>query len=596
MLRPISPQRLEALRKSARASARSVPGWMFAAVGVAWTAATFSPNRRQMDEFPAAPWLAAVVAGYALLWWLARPLLGKSDAPPSRARVAALLVAVFGFECVFRLPALWLFQAAQVGLLCTALLLASGIISAYVVGRWSPVVLAVMAAPSALYLAGLPLADLIVYEPTLRRTVVAIACLLFLASLAPLLLTSIEIERKDAAYKDELDRRRREAESATAAKSTFIAVVSHELRTPISAILAAASQLERVIADPAAKSNARMISDAGDMMRTLLNDLLDTAKLEAGRMSVEEIPFDLRQLILDQVRLWRAEARKKGVRLRLRGSRDVPLAVRSDPTRLRQILNNLLSNALKFTEVGSVGLEISQFEAAGGRRGLRLDVVDTGTGMTEAQVAGLFQAFSQADASIARTHGGTGLGLSISLQLAHLMGGDITVTSSVGQGSCFSLALEVAEADRPTAEVTDASSSEFSELAGLSVLVVDDHEINRRAMNLLLDPLGFSITTATSGSDALRVLRQERFDLVFMDVHMPGLGGREATKRLRSEAGPNRNTPVIAVTGAVEQSDIDACAKAGMTGWVAKPIGAQELYAEISRQLSASGAARIVAA
>lgn len=586
-MRPFTIDELAAWRKSARATTSSIPGWALGAVFVAWVTSSFNGFPVVLREFPVAAWCAAVFFAYAVQWWLGRPFVRQSDVLPSRGRAHALLAAGFTSECIFRLPSLWLFPTGQVGMLCAALLLGAGIVGAYVVGRWSPKILVVTAAPSALYLAGIPLFDLIQGGATVRHVVVLIACLLFLAALLPLLLTSIETEREERKQREELERRRHEAESATAAKSTFVAVVSHELRTPISAILAGATELERTAKEPAGRSNARMILDAGAMMRTLLNDLLDAAKLEAGRMSVEEVAFDLRQLIADQMRLWRAEARNKGLRLRLAGAHSAPRMMLGDPTRLRQILSNLLSNALKFTEEGSVGLNISRDDLGDGRCELLLEVVDTGKGMTEVQVEGLFTPFAQAEASIARTHGGTGLGLAISRDLARLMGGEISVSSRVGHGSRFTLRLKLSESEVIGAPAAEELSTAPRDFEGMSVLVVDDHEINRRAITLMLEPLALSVSTATSGAEALRLLAQHPFDLVLMDVYMPELSGHDATRALRAVAGPNQATPVIAVTGATTDADIKNCLAAGMNGSVAKPIDASELYSEIARLTAA---------
>ncbi len=391
--------------------------------------------------------------------------------------------------------------------------------------------------------------------------------------------------KAERAARADAERRRAEAESAVAAKSAFVAMVSHELRTPISAILAGATELER-ISGGVGRSHARLISDAGSMMRTLLNDLLDLAKLDAGRMTVENLAYDFRALMADQMRFWRAESLKKGVPLRLTGARAAPGWVQGDPMRLRQILNNLMSNALKFTEAGSVTVSIAAAPLAEDRTRLDISVTDTGSGMTEAQVARLFQPFAQADASVARTHGGTGLGLVISRQLARKMDGDIAVETRHGQGSCFTVSLVVGAAQAVVADEDEAQGPQAP--SAMSVLVVDDHDINRRAISLMLEPLSAEVTVVASGREALAALALRPFDVVLMDVQMPDMDGREAVRRLRVGGGPNQATPVIAVTGATEASDVQACLAAGMTDWVAKPIDAGQLYNALARQLGES--------
>lgn len=390
------------------------------------------------------------------------------------------------------------------------------------------------------------------------------------------------VRNAEKAARADAERRRAEAESAVAAKSAFVAMVSHELRTPISAILAGATELER-ISGGVGRSHARLIADAGGMMRTLLNDLLDLAKLDAGRMTVESTAYDFRALMADQLRFWRAEAMKQGLTLRLAGARAAPGWVEGDPMRLRQILNNLLSNALKFTHDGSVTVSIAAAALPDGRTRLDIQVADTGAGMTEAQMDRLFQPFAQADESVARTHGGTGLGLVISRQLARMMEGDVTVASTPGEGSRFTVSITVSQAEAPAAPVvTDEAPAPA---AAMSVLVVDDHEINRRAIFLMLEPLGAEVSLASSGVDALQMLAVRPFDVVLMDVHMPELDGHETTRRLRAGGGPNASTPVIAVTGATEPADVQACLAAGMSDWVSKPIDAGQLYNALARQL-----------
>ncbi|MDZ4052194.1 MAG: response regulator [Phenylobacterium sp.] len=383
---------------------------------------------------------------------------------------------------------------------------------------------------------------------------------------------------KERAASLESERRRREAEDAVAAKSAFVAAVSHELRTPISAILAGAGELRRTL-DGKDALRADLIVEAGGMMRTLLNDLLDQAKLDAGRMSVESLPFDLRRLLAQQMLFWRAEARRKGLRLRLSGARVCPRWVQGDPTRLRQILNNLLSNALKFTEHGSVTLTIT----ADAGHALTLSVKDTGPGLDASALETLFAPFQQARPDVARTHGGTGLGLAISRDLARLMGGDLTAASDPEGGARFTLSVDLPAA-APPGPVQEAPAG--GDLPPLHVLVVDDHDINRRAVGLMLQDLDIRLTEASSGFEALGLLEAQPFDLVLMDCHMPGMDGLSVTRELRRRSGPNQHTPVIAVTGAGEPAHIAAFHEAGMSDHVLKPIEAAKLIGAMGRALS----------
>jgi signal transduction histidine kinase/CheY-like chemotaxis protein len=376
---------------------------------------------------------------------------------------------------------------------------------------------------------------------------------------------------------------KRKAEAATEAKSQFIALVSHELRTPLSGILASASHLAGSAAGEGVREEARLISDSSRMMRTLLDDLLDFSKLEAGRMSVETIAFDLRLLIGDTLRFWRAEARSKGLRLRLEGAHQVPAWAEGDPTRLRQIVNNLFSNAVKFTDAGSVTLALAWQEAAGGGGELCLAVRDTGRGMDAEQLARLFQPYDQLSSSTARTHGGTGLGLAISRELALAMGGDLGAVSEPGCGATFTLRLKLGRAQAPAQAPSAAEEAVPSELR---CLVVDDHPVNRRAMELLLGPAAREVVCVESAEAALEVLDRRVFDIVFMDLNLPGMDGREITRRVRAGAGVNQATPIVALTGSVREEDVRSCREAGMNAFVGKPVEAAQLYAAIGQALA----------
>ncbi len=391
----------------------------------------------------------------------------------------------------------------------------------------------------------------------------------------------------EAAAKDEAERRRHEAEEAVAAKSAFVAMISHELRTPISAILAGAARLHSDVPDATSKTHAQLIGDAGAMMRTLLNDLLDLSRLDAGRMAVDHSPFDLRQSIADTLRLWRPDAHKKGLRLRVEGAAHLPRWVAGDSMRLRQVLNNLLSNAIKFTERGAVTVRLSAREL-GDHLVFEAIVADTGPGLTEAQLSRLFTPFDQLASNVGRQHGGSGLGLVISRELARLMGGDLTVASKPGKGSRFRMEIQLEADEAPAAPVGAAI------LEDARVLVVDDHVVNRRAIELVLQSFGIQPTLAESGERALELLRSEVFDVMLMDVYMPGMDGRDATRHLRATDGPNRDIPVIAVTASATPKDWEACHAAGMNAHVAKPIDPSQLHAAMGEVLS-SRAARAAA-
>ena len=499
----------------------------------------------------------------------------------------ALNLIVFG-----SLSMIWPFASGPWGVANGAFLLAGAMLNSVLTTQASVAAFRASIIPLVLYTAGLPVVSIYIKADPGIVIGLAIGGALLVFSVVKLWHEAHRIRIAEQVARADAERRRNEAEAAVEAKSAFVAMVSHELRTPISAILAGAAELER-ISGGVGRSHARLISDAGAMMRTLLNDLLDLAKLDAGRMSVECVSFDFRALMADQMRFWRAEAMKKNVALRLTGARSAPGWVCGDPTRLRQVLNNLLSNALKFTDEGSVTVSLDACHTDAGSETLVIAVTDTGSGMTPEQLERLFQPFEQADLSVARTHGGTGLGLVISRELVRMMGGEIAVESVRGEGSTFIATLVALPAEGPHAE---AAESPIECPRAMKILIVDDHDINRRAISLMLEPLSAEVALATCGAEALEQLAVAAFDVVLMDVNMPDMNGREAVERLRASGGLNSSTPVIAVTGATEPSDIHACLAAGMNDWVSKPIDAGQLYNALARQLGETEDSEVVAA
>jgi signal transduction histidine kinase/CheY-like chemotaxis protein len=494
------------------------------------------------------------------------------------APLLAVNAAVFG---AVSLPATYAGDLAMLG--CAGFALAGCILLAVTTTQGSRLALAASLAPYVVYAAGLPFVAhaLGASASGIVNLALSICAVVFLS-----LVVWLQSERSllgEARALAEAERRRAEAEAATAAKSAFVATVSHELRTPISAILAGAEAC-RAGAQGAARRQAELILDAAGMMRVLLNDLLDLAKIEAGRLSVEQIPFDLRKLLAQTAWFWRSDAQARGLRLSIEGARQAPPWVLGDPTRLRQILNNLLSNAAKFTEDGTITLRIAPGVGDGD---WVFSVIDEGPGISPDQAETLFQAFEQGASSRARTHGGTGLGLAISRDLARLMGGELGVQSELGHGATFSLHCPLPAAAAASAQPVQEP---VQDLSRLRILVADDHEINRRALTLMLEAVGGEVLLADSGAGALEALAAQEFDLVLMDLNLGDMSGLEVIRGLRGGPGRNRATPVIAVTGAVEAQTIAACLAAGMTDVVAKPIQAHELLDAMARAVAGAAA------
>jgi CheY-like chemotaxis protein len=534
------------------------------------------------------PWLILFLAGQIPEMFAFGPITsGRAERMPMWRNVLGCASVAFNAATYGALSVpLWLLDGDSGGVLAS-LIISAGMLNVVVATPGSRTMLACALGPLLVFLLATPFYLDFFGAPTVLQSVTALACLGF-AAYACVLWNVLETSRRaEAEARAESERKRAEAEVAGAAKSLYVATIGHELRTPISAMLAGSIELERAAKGSTLKAHATLIADAGRMMKTLLDDVLDHAKLDAGRMSIETVPFDLRSLIAHTARFWAAEARKKGLKLRVEGAASLPRWVEGDPTRLRQIVNNLVSNAVKFTDKGSISLKLAAWASADDGLAIRLQVVDTGAGMDSEQLGRLFTPFGQADSTVARQHGGTGLGLVISRQLAQLMGGHLTAFSVKGQGATFTLAVTLPEAEAPAQPeaAADVAPRQPSDGRALRVLAADDHEINRRAVELILKPMGVEIIQVVDGLAALAAAQAEPFDIIIMDVRMPGMDGREATRRIRAQEGPNQTTPVIAVTADTDKVDVEACRAAGMDWFVGKPLEPSALVQTIGLAL-----------
>jgi signal transduction histidine kinase len=398
-------------------------------------------------------WLGAYVVAQLLELWALWPF--KPEAPtPSGLRASLAVVAIFLLATAFGAVAvpLWL-APGSLGPAGSVLLLAGSILNVLSMSRGSPLAFMAGVIPYAAYLMSAPLIDRAVRGSDPFSGPFLMAEILFLAAALLVFLAAERLAESQNRTHADLDARRAGAEAQAEAKSAFAAMVSHELRTPLSAILAAAAEIQRRASEPEMRDRAGLISQGGRMMRTLLDDLLDLSKLEAKRMRVEQIDFDLPLLIEDVAMFWSAESHRKGLSLTLDGAETLPPRALGDPMRLRQILNNLLSNAVKFTESGGIRVEAASHTDAGGRIVLKVCVADTGPGMGLERMARIFTPFDQGDDSVARIHGGTGLGLAISRELARVMGGDLDVESTPAQGSRFTMLVNLAVAGAAVREI-----------------------------------------------------------------------------------------------------------------------------------------------
>ncbi|MGR2741066.1 ATP-binding protein [Billgrantia sp. Q4P2] len=385
-----------------------------------------------------------------------------------------------------------------------------------------------------------------------------------------------EARRSLEALSRELQTTAHRAEAASQSKSEFLATVSHEIRTPLNGVIGMSDLLLDQPIDAQSREYARTLHVSAARLLELINDILDFSKIESGKLELEQRPFRLAALVEEACRLFMPRAQAKGLELVTHVAPALPEQVMGDPARLRQVLLNLLSNAIKFTEHGEVRVEATSSEQ--GR--LILAVSDTGPGVAEDKQDWLFEPFRQGDASTARRYGGTGLGLAISRRLAEAMGGIIGVDSSPGQGSRFwiELPLEPAHGEHEP-ESTEPPLLEST--MGGRVLLVEDNPVNQQVAVALLERHGCKVTVADSGRRALELAGREDFDMVFMDVQMPGMDGLETTRRLRAVGGWCARVPIVAMTAGGPGAERERCLAAGMTDYLAKPLRRIELAASL---------------
>ncbi|MDO8800403.1 ATP-binding protein [Phenylobacterium sp.] len=381
------------------------------------------------------------------------------------------------------------------------------------------------------------------------------------------------------------DEAREVARQANRAKSNFLATMSHEIRTPMNGVLGMAQLLRREETDPVQAGRLETLIESGEHLLSILNDILDMSKVNAGRLDITPAPENL-PLFLDRaVAFWRARADEKGVDLRLQAEGDLPSHVWMDAIRVRQVLFNLIGNALKFTDEGAVTVRAAAHPVSETAARLHISVIDTGPGIPEEHLPFLFERFSQVDESEERRFGGTGLGLAIASQLTELMGGRVWVESQLGRGSTFHVETIFDLAQAPTTTAAE-DGAEDPQAAELDVLIVDDNPVNLLVLQQILCAFGHRVEKAANGQDALDLLATRPFDLALMDIQMPGMTGTEALHRVRAGPGPNQAIPIIALTADVTSGGRAHYLELGFTEHTAKPIQIPALMSAISRAMA----------
>lgn len=408
----------------------------------------------------------------------------------------------------------------------------------------------------------------------------SLAAFLIIAFLVREMRESAAIRRKQEQLGKQLEVTAKQAQAANQAKSDFLAMVSHEIRTPLNGVIGMSELLRESTSPAQVEDFANTIHDSANQLLAMINEILDFSKIEAGHLTLETSPTALKPLIESVVVLFAPRAKVKGVALRVYVDPLVPAWVLVDAGRLRQILLNLIANAIKFTDRGEVIVKVSSTVEQ-----LLFEVIDTGCGLSEQQQERLFEPFHQADESVARRFGGTGLGLAICKRLCEAMQGRLGVRSQIGQGSTFWCELPLADADPVSMSLPSPPKRDFS---GTTLLLVEDNAVNRKVAVGLLSRLGCDVIWAENGHDALAMTQSQQVHLIFMDIQLPDMDGLKVTQHLRERGGWLASVPIVAMTAGGAEDDRQRCLAAGMDDYITKPLSLSALSNVLALQLFTS--------
>jgi len=525
----------------------------------------------------ATTWGPAQLACEVLIWLSTWPLT-RAREPTTRQRLTFAGVSTLN-SCIWLGLSLAFWRSGIHGTPFSALIIWSSLlINATTFAFRSRLAFAIFAAPVAVVMVATPILSPKFLGPQHLLTCVGVSILVGYALLSARrnMVAATELAAAHAA----LERERQAAEGANLAKSAFLATMSHEIRTPLNGVIGMAQAMARDELPKAQRERLEVIHSGGETLLCLLNDLLDLSRIEAGRLELEDGVVDAGEIAASARAAFTALAADKDIHLELEVAPQALGCWRGDPTRVRQILYNLVSNAVKFTERGSVRIAVGHDGAA-----LTMAVSDTGMGIPTGRLEALFEKFVQADASTTRQFGGSGLGLSICRDLAALMGGRVTAVSVEGGGSTFTLSLPL-ERSEAAAPAAPPPAVDHGERPGLRILAAEDNPMNQQVLSILLGQLGVDLVVVGDGAQAVAASSSGDFDLILMDVQMPVMDGPTATRAIRArELAFGRRTPILALTANAMAHHEAEYAAAGMDGLVAKPIRLDHLIAEIDRVL-----------